>query len=459
MTRITFILSALAAGTALTICAAAAQNAQSDAMSEATTERPPVAEPIRVDSFEGQNAAVQPLDAATGPAPAEAGLPGEYYVPSTTENVTWGRLPNRASQPILTVPSGATVTVDTISHEGILEDQGRDPVAWFGQFGVSEDQVITDAVALTASELEHDFAGDGPHVVTGPIAIEGAEAGDILMIETLTIEPRVPYGVISNRHGKGALPGEYPLGPKPEENASAENPEAYNNVSIFTPIRQFRGEIYGVLNGGDRGEISFRAIPFMGLMGVATDTEEALNSVPPGEWGGNIDINEIGAGSTLYLPIEVDGGLFYTGDPHASQGDGEVALTALELSARTTFRLTVLKEGDERLPVPGLDRPFAETPDYWIPIGLNEDLDEAMKEAVRSSIGFLTDRLGIDPQTALAYLSAATDYEVSQVVDKTKGVHALIAKSDFAGFTTTALPETASAEEASSAQGEASSAQ
>ena len=125
--------------------------------------------------------------------------------------------------------------------------------------------------------------------------------------------------------------------------------------------------------------------------------------------------------------------MFYTGDPHFAQGDGEVALTALEGSLRGTVRLTVLKNGSEEIvgDSENFTQPFGETEDYWIPIGLDEDLDEAMKEACRESIDFLNEQLGVDRDMAYAYLSAATDYEVSQVVDKTKGIHALIKKTDF----------------------------
>jgi len=135
---------------------------------------------------------------------------GSYYVPTTPETARWGSLPNASAKPVLTVPSGAVVTFDTVSHEGVLEDQGKDPVKFFGQHGVKPDQVLKDAQAIAASNLPHDFVKDGPHVVTGPVAIEGAKAGDVLLVEMLALQPRVPYGVISNRHGKGALPGEFP---------------------------------------------------------------------------------------------------------------------------------------------------------------------------------------------------------------------------------------------------------
>nr|WP_293620070.1 acetamidase/formamidase family protein [Salinisphaera sp.] len=328
------------------------------------------------------------------------------------------------------MPSGSTVTFDTVSHEGILEDQGRDPVAYFATKDVAKDQVLTDAIAITGSDIEHDFFNDGPHIVTGPVAIEGAEPGDVLKVEVVKLEPRVPYGVISNRHGKGALPGEYPK-TEPQDNPSSAYPERYANVSTFAPIEAEGDQWYGVLDTGNDREIRFPLHPFMGIMGVAPDTAEPVNSVPPSRIGGNADINDLGAGSTVYYPIEVDGGLFYTGDSHFTQGDGEVALTALEGSLRATLKLTLLKSGQAELPGKQVDKLLGETNDYWITVGLDEDLDLAMKDAVRESIRFLHAQYGIDEALALAYLSAATDFEVSQVVDKTKGIHALIRKADF----------------------------
>ena len=357
---------------------------------------------------------------------------GATYVPSTPDTVRWGSLPNRDAKPLLTVSSGAIVTFDTVSHEGILEDQGRDPVMYFGMHGVTPDQVLDDARMIAASRLTHDFDLDGPHVVTGPVAIEGAQPGDVLKVEVLSLIPRVPYGVISSRHGKGALPGEFPENDGPQGAGSAEHPEVYNNASVFAAIEVTRGNRYAILHNRIGEEVRFPIDPFMGIMGVAPDTSQKINSIPPAEYGGNLDINELGVGSTLYLPVQVPEALFYTGDPHYAQGDGEVALTALEAPLRATFRLTLLAAGDAGIPGGSpFTQAFAESGDYWIPIGLDPDLDEAMKQAVREGIRFLSVSLGIDRAVAYAYLSAATDFEISQVVDRTKGVHALIRKDDF----------------------------
>ena len=359
---------------------------------------------------------------------------GNYYVPSTLDTITWGYLPNRDAKPVMSVASGSTVTFDTVSHEGLLEDQGRDAEKYFKSKGVKDAFILDEAKKITNSGLEHDFHKDGPHIVTGPIEIKGAQPGDILKVEVISVEPRVPYGVISNRHGKGALVGEFPKRAK-QDNASAAHPERYGNVSVFTPIQKnAKGEYEGVLKTDSGKSIRFPLNPFMGLMGVAANTSERVHSVPPAMYGGNIDINELGAGATVYYPIQVPGALFYTGDSHFAQGDGEVALTALEASARATFKLTLLKAGKDEVPGKNIVQPLAENAEFWITPGLDEDLDEAMKKSTREAIRFLNQEYGIDEAIAYAYLSAATDFEVSQVVDKTKGIHAKIRKADFKEF-------------------------
>jgi acetamidase/formamidase len=330
------------------------------------------------------------------------------------------------------VSDGAVVTIDTLSHEGILEDQGRDPVAYLAGFGVKADDVLEDSRALAASGVAHDF-DDGPHVVTGPIAITGAEPGDLLRVDVLELALRAPYGFISNRHGYGALPGEFPEGTLRRDDASAGDPASYGSTCHFTDVTETGGRLYGNLRFGEGRVVRFPLRPFLGLMGVAADTDEPVPSVPPGQHGGNLDVNELQVGSSLYLPVQTAGALFYAGDPHYAQGDGEVALTALEAPLRATVRLTVLKEAAARAAVGVIRAPFAETATHWIPIGLDPDLNEAMRQAVRRAISFLETTQGLPRETALAYLSAAADFEVSQVVDAVKGVHCMIRKADFAG--------------------------
>ncbi len=337
------------------------------------------------------------------------------YLPADPAAVLWGRLPCEADPPVLTVEPGAEVTIDTISHEGIHEDQGRDPVAFFGRFGVPPENVLTDAAALAASGYRRDPAVDGPHVVTGPIAVTGTMPGDLLKITVLETLPRVPYGVVSNRHGKGALPGEYPV--------------EGDIVSVFAGVDGDQGTMPRVLGG--EHSVRFPLHPFLGIMGVAVRGDVRPHSVPPGPFGGNIDINLLTVGASLYLPVQVAGALAYVGDPHFAQGDGEVALTAMEASLRVTLRFDLVKRADAVAAFGEIVGPLAETAEFLVPTGLDQDLDVAVKNCVRAAIALLRARFGMDAEHAYAYLSAATDFDISQVVDIVKGVHARIRVSDF----------------------------
>ena len=362
--------------------------------------------------------------------PGEGPIRGTY-LPADPARVFWGRLPAGADAPALEVDPDTEVTIDTISHEGVLDDQGSDPVAFFGSHGVAADAVLRDAAGLTATRTRD--AEDGPHVVTGPVFVRDARPGDLLAIDVVELLPRVPYGVISNRHGRGALPGEFPRTP--------------GNVSIFATLddglsaRERRlegaegskvGQTASIpLRTGAEERVHFPTAPFLGIMGVAVPGDERPHSVPPGKHGGNIDINLLTVGSTLYLPVLVPGALAYVGDPHFAQGDGEVALTAMEASLRATVRFRIVPADDPFAPFVHEHGPVVETPDYWVPTGLDADLNEAMRKAVRASIAFLVGGYEMDEEHAYAYLSAATDFDISQVVDRVTGVHARIRKADF----------------------------
>ena len=401
-------------------------------------------------------AAKLPYSAVTVLQPGQGDRGGDHYLSSLPDQVLWGYVPTVHAAPVLQMRSGQTVTIDTVSHEGILEDQGRSPVEYFGGHGVNDKDVLDDVKTIAAqyNRTVRDFAKDGPHVVTGPVFVEGAEPGDALKIETLEAVPRVPYGVVSSRHGKGALAltadKAAPKGitvaevmpPASTDGRSGPDPRNWGDVSVFTPVKDGRG----VMPVGAGAAVRFPLNPFMGMMGVAFVTDPGLtspnaNSVPPTIGGGNIDIKLLGVGSTFYLPVFAPGALFYVGDPHMAMGDGEVALTAMEGSLRATFRLTVCKQGSGDAPSVAFHYPFAETPKAWIPIGLSDpdgalngqvtDLDVAMRRAVINALDYLEHDRGMDRGTAYAYLSAAADFSVSQVVDRTTGVHGQIYKEHF----------------------------
>jgi len=323
--------------------------------------------------------------------------PGKTTIGCGPETVHWGYLWG-AEEPIAIVQPGDEVTIDTVSHEGLLGDQG-DPVGFFARFGIAAEQVLADAVAVY-TKVQH--SGLGGHIVSGPIYVEGAEPGDVLAVRVLEASPRTPYGVNTMRMNRGGLPDEFTL-----------------NRSIVIPFDLERQ----VAKFAPRIEVPLR--PFFGIM--ATGPARSLGKIssgPPGPFGGNIDLNELTAGSTLYLPVHVPGALFMCGDGHAAQGDGEVDLTAIETSLTGTFRLDLVKGKTLRWP-------RAETPTHWITLGLHENLDEAMKMAIRETIDFLATEKGLAREDAYALASIAVDFEVTQVVDGVKGIHAMIPKAIF----------------------------
>jgi acetamidase/formamidase len=313
------------------------------------------------------------------------------------ETVHWGYLWG-AQEPIAIVKPGDEVTIDTVSHEGLLSDQG-DPVGFFTRFGIPAEQVLADSLAVY-TRVQH--SGLGGHIVSGPVYVEGAEPGDVLAVRVLEATPRTPYGVNTMRMNRGGLPEEFTL-----------------NRSMVIPFDMERG----VAKFAPRIEVKLR--PFFGIM--ATGPARSLGKIssgPPGPFGGNIDLKELTVGSTLYLPVFVPGALFMCGDGHAAQGDGEVDLTAIETSLTGTFRLDLIKGKTLRWP-------RAETATHWITLGLHENLEEAMKMAIRETIDFLASEKGLSREDAYALASIAVDFEVTQVVDGVKGIHGMIPKDIF----------------------------
>ncbi|MBL7488903.1 acetamidase/formamidase family protein [Frankia sp. AgB1.9] len=379
--------------------------------------------------------------------PGKGKVDGKHYLPSTPETVRWGELPTARTRPVLTVDSGSTVTIDTVSQEGILEDQGRDPDAFFGRHGVTSSEVLDDARAIASSGIPHRFGVDGPHVVTGPVHVRGAEPGDVLRVEILSLLPRARYGMISNRHGQGLLAGEFPEGPTPDQDADARHWQGFRTVGNFCAVERRRGKLFGVLDavaGGAR--VRFPLNPFIGIMAVAVDLggepggdvgadQEAGTATVPstsvGLHGGALDCRDLGMGARLYLPVQVPGALFAVGDPHYAAGDGKIGLTALEGPLRATVRLSSLREPAARAALGSLREPFVETEASWLTLGLDVDATEAIRRAARSAVLFLSSRLSLDRASALAYLSAAADFGISQLVNGVQTAYCRIRRSDF----------------------------
>jgi len=320
-----------------------------------------------------------------------------FRVLAGPETVHWGYLWG-AAEPVLRVEPGATVTIETVSHEGLLGDQGP-PEAFFTRHGIARAKVLDDAIAIYA-KAQH--SGLGPHIVSAPIHVEGALPGDVLVVKILDVTPRVPYGVNTMRTNKGGLPDEFTL-----------------NRSLVIPFDLER-QVAKFAEG-----IEVPLAPFFGIMATGPARSLGkLTSVPPGPYGGNIDLKDLTAGTTFYLPVHVPGALFMVGDGHAAQGDGEVDLTAIETSLTGTFQLDLVKGRP-------LAWPRAETRTHWICLGLHEDLNEAMKICIRETIKFLGEEKGLAPADAYALASIAVDFEVTQIVDQVKGIHAMIPKGIF----------------------------
>jgi acetamidase/formamidase len=182
------------------------------------------------------------------------------------------------------------------------------------------------------------------------------------------------------------------------------------------------GEMFTWSLDGDRwrlGSHAVRSAPFLGVIGMPPPEPGEHSTTPPRRWGGNIDCKELVAGTTLYLPIPVDGALLMAGDGHGAQGDGEVSGTAIECPLE---RVTLTLDVAER----DLRSPIARTRESWIAFGFDEDLDTAAEQATETMLDVMEGELGVSRPEALALASVAVDLRVTQVVNEVKGVHAVL---------------------------------
>jgi acetamidase/formamidase len=323
---------------------------------------------------------------APGAAAAAAQVHDLTLVP---EHVHWGYY-DAGVKPALRIASGDTVRVETMVARGI---------ARLTAAGVA-DREIPEALKMVERGVTE--RGPGAHPLTGPIYVDGAEPGDVLEVKILGFEFLHPYGATGFLPNSGTLPDDFPYARF-----------KLVRLDLATGTADFG---YGV---------TLRIAPFFGSIGVAPPPLVGrISSGPPGPHAGNLDNKELVAGSTLYLPVHVRGALLSIGDAHAMQGDGEVTLTALETSVRGTVQISVRKGRR-------LNWPRAETPTHYITMGLHPDLNEAAKLAVREAVDFLATEKGIPRDDAYILCSIGVDLHVTQLVDGTKGVHAMVPKSIF----------------------------
>jgi acetamidase/formamidase len=318
---------------------------------------------------------------------------------STPETVVWGYFAADIP-PVLRIKSGQTVKIDTVSHGGV--NTGVDPVTFFGRAGIAPDQVLKDAVDIYQKVARPK--GASAHILTGPIYIEEAAPGDMLEIRILALEPRVPYGVNSSNRGTGVLP-DLLTGPTPK----VIKFDVARNVALFS------------------NDIEVPLQPFMGIMAVAPTRESwMISSRPPWRWGGNMDFNKLTVGATLFLPVFHDGAQFFTGDSHAAQGDGEVNGTAIEASLTGTFQFVVHKGAGK-----SMRWPRAEDAAHYYAMGMDLDLDVAMRHATRETVEFLVENFGLSVADAYSLASIAVDFRVAEAVDAVQMVYGMIPKKIF----------------------------
>jgi len=319
-------------------------------------------------------------------------LPGKVHVlPATMETTQWGWF-NNAQPPVLHVDSGDTIVFETMMH--------------------SHNQVVPGATIEQIKKLRTDYPGRGPHTLTGPVYIEGAEPGDVLKIRINKIVPRA-YGTNFNVPGMfGEFPDKFP-----------EGQVKYFYLDLDRKIAEFAPGI----------EIPLA--PFPGTIGVSRAEPGQYSSVPPGPYAGNIDVRDLTEGAALYVPVFVKGALLWTGASHAAQGNGEINLTALE-TAYKEMNVTV-----EVLKNMKLDWPRVETKDAWITLGIDRDLNKALDLLRAQTTQLLVEQRKIPQDQAEKTMMSTWDCRVTQVVDVNKGLHCFTAKNANARRTIEALPD------------------
>jgi acetamidase/formamidase len=323
----------------------------------------------------------------------------DHTLRSTPQTIVWGYLAADVP-PALTIRSGQTVRIDTVSHQGVINM--TDPVSFFGRAGIPREQVLQDAIDIY--EKSPHPSGSGVHVLTGPIYVEGAEPGDMLEVRIHQLEHRVPYGVNNAGPVTGVL----------TDVLSGATPKIIK-FDLARKVAQFSPDIEVPL------------APFLGTMAVAPSRDMLMvSSRPPARWGGNMDLNKLGPGATLYLPVFNRGAQFFTGDPHAVQGDGEVNGTAIEASLTATLQFVLHKGAGS-----AMNWPRAEDANNYYVMGMDLDLDVALKEAVREAMAFLKTRYGLNDADAYSLSSVGIDFRVGEAVDSNLMIYGVIPKRLF----------------------------
>ncbi len=438
----------------------------------------------------GTAAAAAGMAAAT--AYAQPGrVPGttnHYHVPATDKTVHWGYF-SKSLKPVVEVGSGDFVTIEALTHHAnddasrmITGDPGAESVFFWDRQRKGVDRRGAGPMQPT---LFGRGAGEGlgVHICTGPVAVRGAEPGDILEVRIVDVKPR-PF---ANPQYKGKSVGsnaaawwgvhykELLTEPKPREVITIYEVDTAGERNWARALYNFRWvpqtDPFGVVhktidypgvpvnhatiqeNHGVLKNVRIPIRPHFGVLGLAPSEADLVDSIPPNYVGGNIDDWRIGKGATMYYPVAVPGALLSAGDSHASQGDSELCGTAIECSLTGTFQLVVHKKATlAGTALESLAYPLLETQDEWVLHGFSyanylaelgadaqskiyekSSVDLAMKDAFKKMRHFLMTTKGLSEDEAISLMSVAVDFGITQVVDGNWGVHAIIRKSLFAG--------------------------
>jgi len=430
------------------------------------------------------------LAGSAAAAPVSRGTVNHYHIAATDKSVHWGYFSKKLA-PLVEVMSGDFVTIETVTHHSnddqermVQGDPGVESIFYWDSKKKGVDR--RGAGPMDASLFGRGAGeGMGVHICTGPVAIKGAELGDILEVRILDVKPR-PSG---NSKFPGKSFGSNAAAwwgfhykdlieePKPREVITIYEVDSTGERDWAKAVYNFRwipqmdpyGKIHKTIdypgvpvnhaytsrNFGVLKNVRVPIRPHFGTMGLAPKEADIVDSIPPSYTGGNIDNWRIGKGATMYYPVSVPGALFSVGDPHASQGDSELCGTAIECSLTGTFQFILHKRADlGKTALESLDYPLLETqseyvvhgfsfPNYLADLGAKaqsdiyskSSIDLALRDAFRKMRHFLMTTQGLTEAEAISLLSVAVDFGVTQVVDGNWGVHAVVKKSIFAAST------------------------
>jgi acetamidase/formamidase len=366
--------AALAGGIALLLGLGPAAAQTATPAAPVATPAPTAAAPSAAPATQGAvlPSAYGPLQESLMSAPVVGGKGTVHLLPATLETTQWGWFDN-AQPPVLHIHSGDVVAMETMMH--------------------SHNQIVPGVTIEQIKKTRTDYPGRGPHTLTGPVYVEEAEPGDVLKIHFNKIVPRA-YATNFNVPGMfGEFPKEFPDGQVKYFYLDLDKKQMEFAPGIIIPLR-----------------------PFPGTTAVARAEPGRYSSVPPGPFAGNLDINEMVEGTTLYVQVFVKGALLWSGDSHAGQGNGEINLTAIE-TAYKEFNITV-----EVIKKRKLEWPRVETPTHWITVGYDKDLNRAFDLLKSETTKFLIEEKRATSQ-------AQWDCRISEVVDIVNGTYCMNPKA------------------------------